>query len=150
MHVHYGVEKAEMKKLIRFFNESAAIGFVPPHKDAMKYVRKLHEEKGYVFHMITSLSHNRYAQELRTNNIKKLFGETTFERFVYLDTGADKDDILAEYEGSGLLFVEDKQENAWVGAELGLNSILMEHEHNKNESDNFLIVKNWKEIYEML
>jgi len=150
MHVRYDVAKAEIKAKIREFNESAAIGFLPPLRDAIHYIRKLHEKKGYVFHAITSLSHDPYAQTLRTQNLKKLFGETAFERFVYLGTGDDKDEVLKEYENSGLLWIEDKPENAWAGVQVGLNSVLMEHKHNMNEDDNFQIFKNWKEIYEAM
>lgn len=150
MHVRYNVEKSDIKARIRQFNESAAIGFMPPLRDAIHYVKKLHEKKGYVFHVITSLSNDPNAQKLRTMNLKKLFGETVFERFVYLGTGDDKDEVLKEYEDSGLLWVEDKPENAYVGADLGLNSILMEHKHNMHLTDDFTIVKNWKQIYEMM
>jgi len=150
MHVRYDVEKSEIKARIRQFNESAAIGFLPPLRDAVHYIKKLHEKKGYVFHAITSLSDDPHAQQLRTQNLKKLFGETVFERFIYLDTGADKDQALLPYAQSGLLWVEDKPENASCGAELGLNAVLMEHEHNMNEDDNFQIFKNWKEIYEVM
>lgn len=144
----YGVsDYATIKKYIKMFNESAAIGFLPPLRDAIHYVQKLHREHGYVFHVISSLSVNSHAQLLRTQNLKKLFGETVFEKFVYLDTGADKHDALKPYLDSGLIWVEDKKENAEVGRDMGLDSILMEHGHNMNHPD-IRTVKNWKEIYE--
>ena len=34
MGTRYGIEKDQAKKLIRIFNESAAIGFLPPLRDA--------------------------------------------------------------------------------------------------------------------
>ena len=37
-----------------------------------------------------------------------------------LDTGADKDEALAPYFNSGAFWIEDKTENAELGAELGL------------------------------
>ena len=52
----YGIDREQGFKLIKMFNESAAIGFLPPLRDAMYYVKRLHEEHGYVFHCITSLS----------------------------------------------------------------------------------------------
>ena len=90
----YGIDYEQGKKLIKIFNESAHMGFLPPLRDAMYYVKRLHEEYGYVFHCITSLSKDPNAQELRRMNLKKLFGETAFEKFVFLDTGADKDEAL--------------------------------------------------------
>lgn len=146
IHKRYGMMPEQKKMLVRMFNESAAIGFLPPLRDAVHYIQKLHREHGYVFHVITSLSTDPSACELRTQNLKKLFGDTVFERFVYLDTGADKNEALEEYAGSSLIWVEDKPENARVGMQLGLDSLLMEHGHNMNE--NLPIVKNWKEIWE--
>lgn len=145
LHMRYGMLPSEKKMLVRMFNESAAIGFLPPLRDAVHYVQKLHRQHGYVFHVITSLSLDPAAGELRTQNLKKLFGETVFERFIYLDTGADKHEALKQYAGTGCLWVEDKPENARVGLEYGLDSVLMEHGHNMNE--NLHIVKNWKEIW---
>jgi len=147
----YGLEKPEMKKLIRHFNESATMCCLPPLRDAVKYVKKIHEELGYVFHCITSLSTDRYAVQLREQNIKNLFGDTAFDMIECLDTGADKDDALLPYLDSGCIWVEDKIQNCELGDRLGLTSILMSHTHNKHyESETITIVQNWKEIYEML
>ena len=127
------------------------MGFLPPLRDAMHYVRKLHEEYGYVFHMITSLSLDEHAQRLRRMNTEKLFGETAFSGYTFLDTGADKDDALDKYRDSGITWIEDKIENALVGAEAGLDTLLMEHGHNMDcQHENITIVRNWKEIYEYL
>lgn len=151
MALAYDMPKAEIKRLIRMFNESAAIRKLPPLRDAMKYVKKLHEEHGFIFHAITSLSTDQYAQHLRTKNLRELFGDTAFERYVYLDTGADKDEALAEYADTGCWWVEDKPENAMCGAKLGLNSVLMTHGHNASfEHEDVTKVSSWKEIYEML
>lgn len=146
----YGIEKAESKKLIRMFNESASIRKLPPYLDAIKYVKKLHEEHGYIFHAITSLSADDYAQHLRTKNLIEMFGPTVFEKYVYLDTGADKDEALAKYDGTGCIWIEDKPENADVGIKFGLNSILMAHPHNANYVGPAVRVNNWKEIYQIV
>ena len=104
-----------------------------------------------MFHAITSLSSNPDAQELRKMNLRKLFGETAFEKFVILETGADKDEALEPYRGSGLWWCEDKIVNCEVGNDLGLRSLLMEHGHNM-EYENPAIprVRNWKEIYSIV
>ena len=147
----YGLDKLMSKQLVRDFNSSAAMGFLPPLRDAMYYLRKLHEEHGYVFHMITSLSLDEHAQRLRRMNTEKLFGETAFSGYTFLDTGADKDDALDKYRDSGITWIEDKIENALVGAEAGLDTLLMEHGHNMDcQHENITIVRNWKEIYEYL
>jgi len=143
----YGLERDEAKKLCRMFNESATIRKVPPLRDAVKYVRKLHEEHGYVFRVISSLSNDEYAHRLRTKNLIELFGPTVFESYVYLDTGADKDEALEPYRGSGCLWIEDKPENADLGCKLGLDSLLVAHPHNADYVGLATRVTNWKDIY---
>jgi len=149
--LRYGIDHEQGRKLIKIFNESAAIGFLPPLRDAMYYVKRLHEEHGYVFHCITSLSLDANAGRLREMNLRKLFGKTAFERIVCLDTGADKNDTLREYRDSGLWWFEDKPENAEVGLALGLKSGLIEHGHNMSYTNPKIpVVKNWKEIYHLI
>ena len=147
----YNISDEQAKRLIKMFNESAAIGFLPPLRDAMHYVKLLHERHGYVFHAITSLSLDVNAGKLREMNLRKLFGETVFEKVVCLDTGADKDDALKYYKGTECFWVEDKPENAHLGHELGLKAIIMEHGHNMHYyHDNIPVVKNWKEVYDIV
>ena len=147
----YGIDWEQGKKLIKMFNESAAIGFLPPLRDAMYYVKRLHEEHGYVFHCITSLSTDVNAGRLREMNLAKLFGKTAFEQIVCLETGADKNEALEPYKDSGCWWIEDKPENAEVGLDLGLRSILMEHGHNMNHvNEQIPVVKNWREIYNLI
>lgn len=150
MNVKYGMEHAESKKLCRMFNESAWVRRMPPLRDAIKYVKKLHEEHGFVFHAVTSLSNDEYAGHLRVKNLRELFGDTAFERYTILDTGADKDEALEEYRGSECYWVEDKPENVDLGIELGLEGILMKHEHNADYNGIAYRANNWKEIYELI
>lgn len=147
----YGIDAETGKHLIKTFNESAAIGFLPPLRDAMHYVRKLHEEHGYIFHCITSLSLDRNAQKLRRMNLEKLFGGTVFEEVTFLDTGADKDEELKKYEGEENFWIEDKYANCLSGLKVGLKPILMVHGHNMDfNHPEVKSVKNWKEIYEII
>lgn len=147
----YGIDDTQGRKLIKIFNESAAIGFLPALRDSMFYVKRLHEEHGYVFHCITSLSEDENAQELRRMNIRKLFGKTAFDKFVFLDTGADKDRILERYRDTNCYWIEDKIDNAEVGHQYGLQSLLMEHGHNMQyDNPDIPRVKNWAEIYQII
>ncbi len=147
MDVKYGLERKEAKKLVRIFNESSAIRRLPPLRDAIHYVQKLHREHGFIFHAITSLSNDEYAQHMRTKNLREMFGDTVFEKYVYLDCGADKDEALDKYKGSGCLWIEDKPENADLGFDLGLDALIMDHEHNKDYDGFATRVYNWKQIY---
>ena len=144
----YNIDDDRAKQQIKYFNESAAIGFLPPLRDAMHYVRKLHEEHGYIFHAITSLSNDENSCKLREMNLKKLFGETVFEKFIYLDTGANKDHVLRKYRNKDLYWIEDKIDNCIAGLNVNLKPLLMEHGHNMDfEHPEIPRVKNWREVY---
>ena len=143
----YGLTREEGSKLTRFFNESAVQGFLPALRDSEHYVRLL-ANLGYKFHVITSMTKDASAQKLRIRNLRKLFGEDTFEKFLFLDTGEDKDAILAEYKDSGLYWIEDKPTNAELGLRMGLKSLVMEHAFNLHYEGEAPFVKNWKEVYE--
>ena len=147
----FGISYMEGRRLIREFNESADIAFLTPHLDAIKYVKKLHEEYGYVFHVVSSMGNSPAAIDLRKENLRNLFGKTVFEEITILDTGADKDEALEPYRDSGCFWVEDKPENAEVGVELGLDGILMEHDYNVNYLHaDIKVAKNWKEVYNII
>jgi hypothetical protein len=150
LHEHYQeLEQKDAKRIVKQFNESAAIGFLPALRDSTYYVKRLHEEHGFRFRVITSLSKNKDAQRLRDMNLRKIFGDAV-EDVICLDTGADKDEALEPYRDSGLWWIEDKPQNADVGYALGLSSLLVEHGHNMTHTCNYPVVKNWKEIYEII
>ena len=146
----FGITKDEAKAKVKIFNESAAIGFLPALRDAMYYVKRLHEEHGYVFHCITSLSLDPSAYKLRKMNLEKMFGPTAFTKLVCLDTGADKDEFLeSNYGDTGYFWIEDKMQNAIAGQNAGLKPILIEHGFNMHDEvpDGMFKALNWKEIY---
>jgi len=145
----YGIPKEQVKTLIRQFNESATIGFLPALRDAVQYVTKLADE-GWEFHCITSLSKNKYAKSLRQKNLDKLFGKGVFTKLICLGTGDDKDDTLAQYEGSKLWWIEDKPVNCEAGLKAGLKPILVEHGHNMNGEYPYPIAKDWEHIYNIV
>lgn len=150
LHHHYNeLEEKDAKRVVKTFNESAAIGFLPALRDATYYVKRLHEEHGYKFIVITSLSLDQDAQRLRDMNLRKIFGEA-IEEVICLDTGADKNEALENFKDSQLWWIEDKPSNADVGHQLGLKSILIEHGHNMHHECPYPIVKNWKEIYDLI
>jgi len=148
MSERYGIPKDQVRKLIRLFNESAAIGFLPALRDAMYYVKRLHEEHGYRFHCITSLSTDPNAVRLREMNLAKLFGKTAFERVLCLPTGADKNEALEEYRDTGCYWIEDKPVNAEAGLAAGLRPLVIEHGHNLHYyHEHITLVKNWRDVY---
>ena len=146
----YGITPEQGKKSIKTFNESAAIGFLPPLRDAQYYVKLLAEKHQYRFVVLTSLSLDPYAKEFRIRNLNKIFGDI-FLDVICLDTGADKDEALDQlaqkYQGN--YWVEDKPENVMAGVDKGFTGILIEHGHNMGWEDTF-VAKKWEDIYNLV
>ena len=151
MEIAYGIPKVECKKLVREFNSSAWVRYLPAFRDARSGVAHL-VEAGYTFHCITSLSLDEKAAQLRKRNLEAIFGKGVFTEIVCLDTGADKDEALEKYKDSGLYWIEDKTQNANLGQTLGLKSILIDHSHNKEDVTNKGVVRvgNWAQIVDII
>ena len=145
--IKFDIDKGVAKRLVKQFNESANIAFLPPLRDAVHYMKKLNTMHGYRFHCITSLSDNKYAQRLRYQNLDFLFCREIWDEVICLPCGADKDEALEPYRDSGCYWIEDKPENAEVGAALGLRSILVGHGHNANYNGDIPRYSKWKDIY---
>jgi len=149
----YGLQFDEQgDQIIKNFNESAAIGFLPALRDAQYYVKLLHEKYQYKFLVVTSLSLHPYAQKLRINNLKKLFGDDAFEDFIFLDTGADKNEVLEDLANkyNNNFWIEDKPENVDIGHNLGFRGILIEHGHNMDYKGPASVVATWEEVYNIV
>ena len=148
----YGLDSKHVPQLVKQFNESAAMGFLPALRDSVFYIKRLHEEHGYEFHCITSMGREPNAVKLREMNIRKLFGDTAFSKIVCLDTQSPKYDVLKQYDGSGLYWIEDNYKNCVAGLDYGLKPVLMEHGFNMTENipNGVTKVTTWKEIYSII
>jgi FMN phosphatase YigB (HAD superfamily) len=148
--VAYDLPKDNKYELVREFNDSAWMCCLPVLRDACSGVARLFEA-GYRFDVITSLSLDPFAKKLRWMNLDNHFGRNAFNDLICLDTGADKDDALAEYKDSGLWWIEDKPENCDAGLRAGLRPILIDHLHNRDYNHPDVIrVRNWKELCEVI
>jgi hypothetical protein len=146
----YDMSRRESKRLVEEFCNSAWIGWCPPMRDARSGIATLFEN-GYRFVCITSLSLDPYARELRWQNLRSLFGAEPFVDLICLDTGADKHAALEPYRNSGLWWIEDRPENAVLGADLGLRSILVDHSYNRAHVDDRITrACTWKQITEII
>ena len=142
----YGIARDEGKRMVREFNESAWMGYLKAFRDARSGIARLYEA-GYRFHVITSLSLDKKAKRLRQMNLDNVFGKGVVKKLVCLDTGADKDEALAEYKDSGLYWIEDKTENAECGLKFGLKSILIRHSHNADcDNEDIIMCQDWNDI----
>jgi FMN phosphatase YigB (HAD superfamily) len=146
----FDVSEDQGFQLVCEFNNSVEVAGLAAFRDAKEYVSKLHDQ-GYVLHVITSLSLQTLARKFRLMNLEMIFGTEVIQRLVCLDTGADKNQALSGYAGSGLYWIEDKISNADAGHQLGLKSILIDHGYNQVDGDlPYPRVENWKEIYQII
>ena len=148
----YHLPQGFSKTLIKIFNESAWMGYLDPVPGSVETVKKLAEE-GYKFTVVTSQSTDAVANKLRKRNLIDHFGDV-FEDFVFLDTGQGKVEALSKWKSSNMFWIEDKPENAFAGATVGLVALLLDLPHNKTyNSDNKLPVRrvmDWQEIYNVI
>ena len=64
-----------------------------------------------------------------------------------VSTSASIKVVLQEFKDTGCFWIEDKPKNAEVGKELGLDSILVAHEHNAGYKGEIPRLWKWKYIY---
>jgi hypothetical protein len=150
LHEKYGITENESRLLSKMFNESTMLSKLPPMRDAIKYVKKLHEEHGFVFHCISAVPDLDSTRKARWENLENLFGKTAFERIVLCEYSHKKDEFLKQYEGSECYWIEDLPKNAELGLKYGLNCLLVDQEYNENYVGPVKKVKNWKEIYNII
>ena len=146
----YDMSKHRAFKLLKEFNGSAWMGFIPAFKDARSGIAKL-VESGYKFSAITSMGFDDCAFELRKRNLEELFGKSTFIDIERLDIGAPKHDALEFYRDSGMWWLEDYWDNAVLGADIGLKSIIIDHPHNAGYTDERVVrAGTWTEVVETI
>lgn len=147
---YHDLESAHSRELIRYFNESASVRFMSALRDSVYWVKRLNWKMGFRFRVITSLSLDPDAQQLRRENLLELYGDI-FDDIICLDTGSDKDHVLAEYRDSNCWWVEDKPENAIAGLSCGLRPILITHDHNRNFQHACVQrAESWQQVYDII
>jgi uncharacterized HAD superfamily protein len=146
----FGLSVFEIRKEIREFNKSAWMGTQSPMPESQTWVKLLAAE-GWTFIPITSQTSDIPAQQLRKKRLGELFGDHIFKNYHILDTGQDKDQVLAEFHNTGLYFIEDKPKNALTGLEYGVRPILIDHPYNRDfQHPDVIRVNNWKQIHEIV
>lgn len=129
------------------FNESVWLEDIGPMRDAVAMVKHMHENHGVVFHVLTALNNEPAILRARIRNMKALFGNA-IEIITLTGDTEDKSEALSKYQGSNLIWIEDKPENADLGAEMGFKTLLMDQPYNKkHKSANVERVYSWQDVY---
>lgn len=152
IHDKYGLSVDEALNLMNSFNESAALRRLPPIRDAIKYIRKLHEEHGYVFHCISAIPDTRDMYDARTENLQNVFGKTVVEKLTLCGSSTNKKELLKKYDETNCFWIEDLTKNAEYGLSYGMRCILVNQHYNANDIVDPRIkrVYNWSEIYSLI
>jgi FMN phosphatase YigB (HAD superfamily) len=152
----YCISEEEGDRLCTMFNETVYIRNLPPYFDAIRYTRKLHEEHGYVFHAITSISSDPLVIESRVENLHRVFGRSMFFDITCLNHAVSKTTILKQYQNSKCFWIEDHLENCALGNDLGLRPLLINQTYNQTNSTSDKRYKylhrvgSWKQIYDII
>lgn len=146
MDINYDISRADAERLVKIFNETVYIANLPPYLDAIKYVKKLHEDHGYVFHVITSIGSDPLVVRARIKNLHAVFGSSPFYG---VDCVEDKRPVLSQYTDSNCWWIEDHTKNYELGIELGLSSVLMTQPYNRRYAASSRVA-NWKQLYELI
>lgn len=135
-----------VRAIIALFNQTPNFSELQPHRGADVYLKKLKDE-GFSIHAITACGDTTPTIHLRSDNLTNVFGDI-FDKIVYAPLGSSKHHLLAEYQDTGYVFVEDTLEHYIAGECLGLDSVMMSTDFNMHVSTNR--VHDWKELYEYI
>ena len=138
--VRFGTDPRDIRNLVNEFNNSEEIARLKPIRGAKERIDYF-VKHGFRFVVITNLSDRPEAEEYRTQNLIKNFGDI-FDEIICLRPGSDKSYVLLRWEGSGLFWIEDHFKNAEAGYEVGLQSILIGTPYNRHFSTDLFPVTN--------
>jgi len=145
----YNISHEHAMELVEHYNSSAAIGYLGPYLDSVEYVKKLHDEHGYKFAVITAMGNDPYAIRLRKRNLTRVFGDV-FVDVLVVGLLKSKLELLKLYQPT--IWIEDKPSNAEEGVAAGHRTYLFEHGHNNHlkTSSGITRVHKWEEIYKSI
>lgn len=148
MHDTYDITRDRADRFISDFNTSSYMIDIPPFRDAISGIGKL-KENGYKFIAITSVGGDYNTERLRKVNLEDHFGKNTFVEIHCIE--GNKKQYLEPYRDSGLYWIEDLGKNALLGAEMGLNTFILDHPYNRDcNGENITRVNTWKEICDIV
>lgn len=147
IHNEFGISLQEATVKREEFNASMSCSILEPMRQSEKYISKLHEE-GFHFVAVTSLSDKPIAQYYRYLNLEDYFDTDVFVDVKCLPAGAPKLDVLAEFQNSGLIYIDDRISNLEDALKCQLKPVMMKHAYNIHyNNDKVHQVANWSDIY---
>jgi HAD superfamily hydrolase (TIGR01509 family) len=142
----YSIDKSQLSKLKRHFNDSETIRSLPALPGAKEALMKL-KALGYQLCVLTKLSSSLQSQSRRKLNLNDHFGLKLFERINILDVEDSKEYSLKELASNypNAWIIEDAPENIALSEKAGLKPILFEHDYNLT-TDCVYRINHWDKI----
>lgn len=148
VHLEFGIDYQEALVKKEEFNTNMISSTLQPHGDSDIWIKKLYDED-YRFIGLTSFSDKPIAQYYRYLNLEDFFPTDCFASLIFLSPGESKREVLEQFAGTNLIYVEDRIINVNSALRLGLKPILMSHDYNIHfKREPVFVSKNWKDIYE--
>jgi hypothetical protein len=147
IHLEFGIDYQEALVKKEEFNTNMISSTLEPYGEADKWINKLYEED-YRFIGLTSFSDKPIAQYYRYLNLEDYFPTDCFASMIFLSPGETKREVLEEFSGTNLIYVEDRILNVNSALRLGLKPILMSHEYNVHfKREPVFVANDWGQIY---
>ena len=136
----------EGMELIKLYNRSKFIKYLPAYSDALKYVNVLMQK--YNFVAISALGTTAECYSNRYYNLKSQFPE--FGEVMLCDVGADKTDLIKQAcEKYDVLFYVDDREKHCEEAMFSLpTDKIIRMRRNSTNFSKFQIANDWKAVYD--
>lgn len=133
---------------IEEFNHSEDFEHLEADEAAIFYLNRLFNQ-GFLIHAITSCTDDPKAVQRRMDNLERHFGNI-FEGVTCLPLRGCKEDALRKHQ-RGSFWVEDKLENAILGAKVGHRAMLIDRPHNRMEDHPEVTrCESWGTIYGLI
>lgn len=147
IHLEFGIDYKESIVKKEEFNTNMISSTLEPYGEADIWINKLYEED-FRFIGLTSFSDKPIAQYYRYLNLEDYFPTDCFASMIFLSAGETKREVLEQFSGTNLIYVEDRILNVNSALRLGLKPILMSHDYNVHfKRDPVFVSQNWEQVY---
>jgi len=152
LHHHFDIPEDIVEELYLDFNSSENFANLHPIDDSIIYARKIAEDFGYKFCLISACGESQQGQAIYDNrfkNVSSILGEENIHSLYCTPSSAAKREVLILNRDKGHIWVDDNISNVELGEELGYESILYTSPYNKHYKVEppMKRVDSWREIY---
>lgn len=135
----FGKTAKEGRKFVLEFNSSEGVDDLKPLPGAVEAIEKLVQGHNARFDVISALSADPAKRDARHANLVRYFGDVFDEVYCH-DSTTSKAQYLQMYD-PGHVWLEDHTVNAAIGQALGMHSLVLIHDYNRDEAMELMVQK---------